>query len=220
MSKSLKIGKIDQAINIQNKSIQLCFLLSVPASIGLILASEQIIGALFGYGSFTNEDVFSTGLALKYFGFGVPAFALIKILSNFFFARDDTKIPFYLSLISVILNVIISVTYFREVGFIIIPIATSISTWVSVIFYLILLTRSKFLIYETLPVINILKIIFSAIIMSVALYYGLDLFEDKLIYNNNYKSIYLLIMVSLVATIYLISCYLFGLLKIKNYKTN
>ena len=220
LSKSLKIGKIDQAINIQNKSIQLCFLLSVPASTGLILASEQIIGALFGYGSFTNEDVFSTGLALKYFGFGVPAFALIKILSNFFFARDDTKIPFYLSLISVILNVIISVTYFREVGFIIIPIATSISTWVSVIFYLILLTRSKFLIYETLPVINILKIIFSAIIMSVALYYGLDLFEDKLIYNNNYKSIYLLIMVSLVATIYLISCYLFGLLKIKNYKTN
>ena len=220
LAKSLKIGKILQATHIQNKSIELSFLLSLPASVGLILASEQIVNALFGYGSFVQEDVISTSLALKYFGFGVPAFALVKILSNFFFARDDTKTPFYLSLLSVILNVLISVTYFREVGFVIIPIATSISTWVSVIFYLILLNKSKFLIIKNLPYINIFKIIFSTTTMSVALYYGLDLFEDKLIYNNNYKSIYLLIMVSLMAIIYLISCYFFGLLKSKNYKTN
>ena len=220
LSKSLKIGKINQATSIQNKSIQLCFLFSLPACAGLILASDQIVNALFGYGSFANEDVVSTGLALKYFGFGVPAFALIKILSNFFFARDNTKTPFYLSLLSVILNILISVTYFRDVGFVIIPIATSISTWVSVIVYLILLNKSKFLIFKNLPSINILKIIFSTIMMSAALFYGLDLFEDKLIYSNNYKSIYLLIMVSLAAIIYLISCHFFGLLKTINYKAN
>ena len=121
---------------------------------------------------------------------------------------------------SVVLNVGISVIYFKEVGFIIIPIATSISTWVTVVFYLILLNRSKFIVLGILPLFNLLKIIISTIIMSFALYYGIDFFEDKLIYSNNYKSIYLLIMVGLLATIYLISCYLFGLLKIKNYKTN
>ena len=186
----------------------------------MIIASREIIDALFGYGSFSKEDVIATANALKYFGYGVPAFALIKILSNFFFARDNTKTPFYLSLFSVILNIAISVIYFKEVGFIIIPIATSISTWITVIFYLILLNKSKFIILRALPLFNILKIILSTIIMSFALYYGIDFFEDKLIYSNNYKSIYLLIMIGLVATIYLISCYLFGLLKIKNYKTN
>ena len=150
----------------------------------------------------------------------MPAFALIKILSNFFFARNDTKTPFYLSLFSVVLNIAISVTYFKEVGFIIIPIATSISTWLTIIFYLTLLFKYKFIILHTLPFLNFLKIIISTTIMSFALYYGIDFFEDKLIYGNNYKSIYLLIMISLVAVIYLISCYLFGLLKIKNYKTD
>ena len=32
-----------------------------------------------------------TASALKYFGYGIPAFALVKILSNFFFARNNTK---------------------------------------------------------------------------------------------------------------------------------
>ena len=58
-------------------------LLSIPASLGLILASEEIVNGLFGYGSFTSEDVKITSHALKFFGYGVVAFALIKILSNF-----------------------------------------------------------------------------------------------------------------------------------------
>ena len=96
-------------MNIQNKSIELCLLLSIPASFGLIIASREIVGALFGYGSFLDKDVILTAQALKYFGFGVPAFALIKILSNFFFARENTKLPFYISVFSVLLNVFISV---------------------------------------------------------------------------------------------------------------
>jgi len=220
LSKSLKIGEIHEANSIQNKSIELCFLFSIPASLGLIIASREIVDALFGYGSFSKENVITTANALKYFGYGVPAFALIKILSNFFFARDNTKTPFYLSLFSVLLNIGISITYFREVGFIIIPIATSVSTWITVILYLILLTKSKFITLHNLPLFNFLKIILSTTIMSFAFYYGIDFFEDKLIYDNNYKSIYLLIMIGLATAIYLISCYLFGLLKIKNYKIN
>ncbi|MDP6625513.1 MAG: lipid II flippase MurJ, partial [Nitrospinota bacterium] len=37
---------------------------------------------------------------------------LLKIFSNFFFARNNTKLPFYLSVISVILNILISVLFF------------------------------------------------------------------------------------------------------------
>ena len=50
-----------------------------------------------------------TATALKFFGYGVPAFALIKILSNFFFARDNTKTPFYISIFIVSINIFISV---------------------------------------------------------------------------------------------------------------
>ena len=121
------------------------------------MASEEIINALFGYGSFTNSDVTMTAKALKYFGYGIPAFALIKVLSNFYFARDNTKTPFYLSLFSVILNVAISLLFFKKIGFIIIPLATSISTWLAVILYLIYWVNLNFYflkIYQLMVVKN------------------------------------------------------------------
>ena len=64
-------------------------------------------------------------------------FALIKILSNLFFTRDNTKVPFYISSITVFLNVIISIVFFSKVGFIIIPLATSISTWIGAVIFLL-----------------------------------------------------------------------------------
>ena len=97
--------------SIQNKSIQLSLLLSIPASLGLIIASEEIINGLFGYGSFTAQDVAATSDALMFFGYGVIAFALVKILSNFFFARNNTKTPFYISSFIVFLNVTISLIF-------------------------------------------------------------------------------------------------------------
>ena len=135
---------IQKISDIQNKSFELSLLFSIPASFGLILASNEIVNALFGYGSFSLNDVEMTAAALKFFGYGVPAFALIKILSNFFFARDNTKTPFYISIFIVLLNILISISFFNKIGFIIIPIATSISTWVGVFIYIYLLNRKKF----------------------------------------------------------------------------
>jgi putative peptidoglycan lipid II flippase len=220
LSKKIKKGNLLEAMNIQNKSIELCLLLSIPACFGLIIASQQITSALFGYGSFLEKDVILTAQALKYFGFGVPAFALIKVLSNFFFARDNTKIPFYISVFSVLLNISISVFYFKEFGFIIIPIATSIATWSAVIIYLILLLKLRYLNVGSVFYINFAKIIISVAIMNLLLYFLINFFEDKLIYTNYYKSFYLIMIVGLVASIYLLSARLLGVFKVKNFKTN
>ncbi len=220
LSKAFKQKNIKKISNIQNKSLELSLLLSIPASLGLIIASEQIINALFGYGSFNTENISNTASALKYFGYGVPAFALIKILSNFFFARNNTKIPFYISTLIVILNIILSVSFFSKVGFIIIPIATSISTWIGVVIYIFILNQRNFLLIKNYLFTNIFKIILNTLIMSVILIFTLEHFKDFLDYEYKYKSIYLLLIIGFAACIYLISCYLTGILKKKNFKTN
>jgi len=220
LSKKIREGNTFEVGNIQNKSIELCLLLSIPACLGLTIASQQITSALFGYGSFLETDVILTAQALRYFGFGVPAFALTKVLSNLFFARDDTKIPFYISVFSVLLNISISIFYFKEFGFIVIPIATTIATWCAVVVYIILLLKLKYFNTNSIFYINFIKIIISAFAMSLILYFLIIFFEDKLIYNNHYKSFYLIMILSIVAEIYLSSARLLGVFKIKNFKTN
>ncbi len=220
LSKAFKRKNFFKVSNIQNKSIELCLLLSLPASVGLIIASEEIINGLFGYGSFTVEDVQKTSAALSFFAYGVVAFALVKILSNFFFARDNTKTPFYISCFIVFLNVMISISFFNKLGFLIIPIATSISTWVGVVIFLYFLKKYNFLLLKKKLFYNSLKIFISSIIMTVVLVFLLEKFSIYLDYTYLYKSIYLLVIVGFVATIYLLSCYLLGLLNFNNYKTN
>jgi len=220
LSKAFKQKNILKISNIQSRSIELSLLLSIPASLGLILASEEIVNALFGYGSFTIENINMTASALKYFGYGIPAFALIKILSNFFFARNNTKTPFYISTFIVLLNILISITFFNKIGFVIIPIATSASTWVGVIIYIYLLNDKNILLLKNYLPKNILKIILSTILMSFILVFALDYYADYLDYTYKYKSLYLLLIVGFVAGVYLISCYLIGVLKTKNFKTN
>jgi len=220
LSKAFKSKNINKVSKIQNNSFELSLLFSIPASFGLVIASEEIISGLFGYGSFSKEDTLMTAAALKYFGYGVPAFALIKVLSNFFFARDNTKTPFYISLIIVVINVLISVSLFSRVGFLIIPIATSISTWLGIFAYLYLLEQKSYLLIKIELIKNTCKIVISTLVMSLILIFILEALSNSLNYMNNYKAVYLLSIISFVGFIYLLSCYCLGILNLKKYKTN
>ena len=178
--------------------------LSLPASVALFIGSEEIISALFGYGSFNNEAVLNSAEALYYFGLGLPAFAFIKVFSTFFFANNDTKTPFYISLISVIINIFISLYYFKNIGFIIIPIATSISSWFNSIVLFIFLKNRNLFNFNTNFIIRFLKIVLASIFMGVFFYYLILIFQNKLVYDYNFKSFYLILSVLLALCFYLI----------------
>ena len=89
---------------IQNKALELSLFLSIPAAIALLIASEEIISSLFGYGSFDEESVKNSSKALFYFAIGLPAFSLIKVFSTFFFANHDTSRQFKIMRFCVVFN--------------------------------------------------------------------------------------------------------------------
>ncbi len=197
-NKKLDIDKI------QNKSLELSLLLSLPAMLALIIANEEIVSSLFGYGSFDEISVKNSAKALLYFSIGLPAFALIKIFSSFIFARDNTKIPFYFSTVSVFINILISVYYFKDLGFIIIPIATSISSWVNSIFLYIYLHKEDYFKINKKLIIQIIRVAISTITMGILLQNLLSYFDSELSFENNYKFIYLFVIVILSILIYFV----------------
>ena len=56
--------------------------------------------------------------------------------------------------------------------------------------------------------------------MSLVLLLALDNYANNLEYFYKYKAVYLISIVSFVGILYLLTCYLLGILKLKNYKTN
>jgi len=218
LSKYVYSKKKDKIHFLQNKALELSMFLSLPATLALMIGSEEIISALFGYGSFNEDSVINSAKALYFFSIGLPAFALIKVFSSFFFANHDTKTPFYISLVSVIINIVISLYYFENIGFIIIPIATSISSWINSIFLFIFLKKQKLFYFQITFLINFLKITFASILMGFIFYYLISFFENKLLYDYNLKLFYLILSAIMGLMFYLIICFFIKAFKLKDLK--
>jgi len=201
---------------IQNKALELSLFLSIPATIALLIASEEIISALFGYGSFDEIGVKNSAKALFYFSIGLPAFSLIKVFSSFFFARNNTKLPFYISSIAILLNIGISIYYFKSLGFIIIPIATTISSWFNCILLFIFLKKENFFRFNLVFFNRFLRILITTILMGLFFNYLIIFFEDNLTYEQDFKSIYLVGIVLLGLIFYLLIAILIKAFKISD----
>ena len=203
---------------IQNKSLELSLFLSLPASAALLIASDEITSALFGYGSFDLNSVNKSAHALFYFALGLPAFALIKIFSSFLFARHNTKTPFHFSIFSVLLNIFISIYFFNEIGFIIIPIATTISSWFNtflLLFYL--LSKNYFSFYKSFP-IKFLNILFVCFFSSFIFYKLIQNFKEYLIYESEYKLLTIILLVIITFLIYITTSIVTKAFKISDIK--
>jgi putative peptidoglycan lipid II flippase len=203
---------------IQNKALELSLFLSLPASIALFIASEEIVSALFGYGQFSEKSILNSAKALYFFSFGLPAFAMIKIFSNFFFANHDTKTPFYISLASVILNIIISVYFFKLIGFIIIPIATTISSWFNLLILFLFLQKRNLFNFHNIFIKRFFKILFSSILMGLFFNYLMIIFNNQLSFENPLKSFYLILSVILGLGFYLLVSILIKAFKLEDIK--
>ena len=220
LSKHIQSKKKDKILLIQNKALELSLFLSIPASVALIIGSEYITSALFGYGSFNEIAVENSAKALYFFALGLPAFSLIKIFSSFFFANHNTKTPFYISLFSVILNIGISIYYFKEIGFIIIPIATSISSWINGILLFVFLKKGNLFIFNKIFILRFIKIIFTSVIMGILFNFLLIYFKDQLAFEYNIKSFYLILSVLISLIFYLFVSYWIKAFKISDFKLN
>ena len=203
---------------LQNKSLELSLFLTLPATFALLIASEEIVTSLFGYGSFDNESVKNSANALFYFALGLPAFSIIKIFSTFLFARDDTKSPFYFSLISVIINIIISLSFFNQLGFIIIPIATTISSWINAVFLIIFTINRTYFNFNTSFFSQLYKIFLVNLISMGIFYFIINGLNKYLIFTNNYKFLIIILLVILIFSLYVLFSIMIKTFKISDIK--
>src|SRR5205085_1136998 len=71
----------------------------------------------FARGAFTHADAAASAKLLFHYGWGVPAFVLIRILQPAFFARGDTRTPMVYSPVSIAVNIALGVALFFTIGF-------------------------------------------------------------------------------------------------------
>lgn len=91
-----------------SKALRLALFLTLPATVGLVLMSDEIIGLIYQRGKFSLNDTFQTGAALKFYAVGLMAYSCIKVLSPAFYALDRKWTPMMVSFVSIGLNILLN----------------------------------------------------------------------------------------------------------------
>jgi putative peptidoglycan lipid II flippase len=86
-------------------------LIAVPAMLALVLLARPLLATLLQHGRFTAHDVDMAALSLQALAFGLPAFALVKIVAPAFYARQDTKTPVRAGVVAMVANMIMNVLF-------------------------------------------------------------------------------------------------------------
>src|SRR5437868_523636 len=133
LARQLRAGATDAAMANQNRAIEFGLLFSLPAMAALWLLAEPMIRVLFEHGRFGADDTLRTAGALAAYAVGLPAFMLVKALTPGFFAREDTRTPPYIALISIVANIGLNAAFIfgtslAQVG---IALASSLSGWLN-----------------------------------------------------------------------------------------
>jgi len=123
----------------EGTSLMLTFLL--PAAIGLLFIGEPLIRIFLQRGSFTAEDTTRTYQMLLGFAIGLPAFSMYLYCVRAFFARRDTRTPFFLNVVQNALNVALVIPFTRMWGAVGLAVAYSVSYWFIAIVTLAVLNR-------------------------------------------------------------------------------
>jgi putative peptidoglycan lipid II flippase len=132
LSRTVHAGDSEGAQDAMDQAITFCLALTLPAAAALVAIPFYLIDGIWARGAFTHYDAAQTASALFYYGLGVPAFVLARILQTAFFARQDTKAPMRFALISVAVNIVLGVALFHLIGFSGIAAATAIAAWINV----------------------------------------------------------------------------------------
>ena len=203
-------------LNVQvNKTLEYSSFILIPASIGILFFSNDLVQIIYQRGSFTVETTEIVSSVLTYYSIGVFFAGMIPVMTRIFYAFKRTKIVMYNSFIIVMINIILNLLLynFTDLGINGLALSTSVSFIIGFFIlysYLIKISDKLFISFFN-P--SLLKIIFAS---SISVFIGYLLSKNlfKIIFNDFFTRTF--VSFSFVLIIYLCLIYFLKLKYVKS----
>jgi putative peptidoglycan lipid II flippase len=218
ISRMLSKGQEAEAMETQNRGIELALFLTLPATVAFLVVAEPIVRGLFQYGRFTPDDAMRCGWALSAFSIGLPSYVLVKVLTPGYYARGDTRTPVRYAMLSIVINIIGNLAMIPTLGHVGPPLATALASTVNVaMLYTTLVRRGHFAadagLRRRLP-----RLAIAAIIMGVALWAGEDLLDPWLTGAMVQRYVALAVLVGAGVALYGLASFVTGAYRLSDIK--
>lgn len=152
-----------------NLGLMFALMFTLPATVLLVLLSEEVTNAIYGHGNFTLEHVVAAAPALEAFALGLPTYMATKVFSAVFFANRDTRTPLIGGMISIVTNILMSIILMPIMKHTGIALATTLSAWLNCLYLMYSLKKIDGIYIDSNTKIQCLKQVFVSIMAGLAI---------------------------------------------------
>lgn len=151
-------------INSIVKNIRFMSFIFIPITFGLIAVGKYLVAFIYQRGAFTENSTILTTNVLIMYSLGLLAMVIRLIMNKAFCAMQKTRFVLFTSCINVIVNIICNCILVRYFGMLGLAFSTSIAAIVSSLVSILIVIK-KFKLKTKNHMVELIKMIFSAIIM-------------------------------------------------------
>jgi len=191
----------------------------IPISIFMIVLRAQIVRVVLGTGKFDWNDTILTFQCLGIFALSLFAQSTVPILARAFYALHDTKTPFYIAIVTEIINIGLVLTLIGNFGILGLAVAFSVASVFQMLCLLFVL-RARFEHFQDRAIIvSIFKISFSAFLSGVGIQV-IKYFIAKFVDMDTFLGVFAQLSISVILglIIFISFCWVLRLEEFFNFK--
>ena len=170
LAKAFSNENYSQVNKIMGLGINIILIITVPATIGMLLLAEPIIKIFFERGAFTEIATLMTSQALIFYSLGLVASSLRMLLNRVYYSFQDTRSPMINGITAVAANISLNLILVESMGHAGLALATSISTTFATLLLFINLRKRLGKIGLKRYLICFFKTLFASIVMGLFVY--------------------------------------------------
>lgn len=199
-----------EAADVQARAFDLSMLLTLPATLALMVAAFPIIGALYRQGEYSLDAATTTANILALLVTGLPAYVLVKVLTPAFYARKDVKTPVFIAMGILLASILANFILIPRLGIYSLATVTSAGAWLNFLTLLtILYARGHFRLPRWL-ISRVARQLLAALAMAAALFVLRSLLADWFLGSTIERAVGLALLVGIGGIVYFGVAFLIG----------
>jgi putative peptidoglycan lipid II flippase len=168
-------GKIDELRSALSATLRVILFIAIPSAVGLLVLRVPLIQLLFERGQFQDTSTELVATALGFYALGLIGHSGVEILTRAFYGMHDTRTPVILSIVSLVLNLVLSLALIGVMQIAGLALANTIAILIEMILLIFVLRRRLHGLGDRRLIMTTLKTIAASIAMSIGVIVFLNL---------------------------------------------
>jgi len=109
-------GQLAQLRSALSATLRVIMFIAIPSAVGLLVLRVPLIQLIFQRGQFQDTSTELVAMALGFYALGLIGHSGVEILTRAFYGMHDTRMPVALGVVSLIVNLVLSLSLINVLG--------------------------------------------------------------------------------------------------------